>query len=616
MTFDEEDISGLETRKTFLRNLIGVTSFSGKQISIPKYDFFPPYFERPYNFDVSWVESSQESQTTIPEGNIKSFIDKYKPKSYVDLISEEKANREVLNWLRQFKSSESLRKPKGSKKKRKSRKQEAAETAAEDGKGLRTSHVLILAGPPGSGKSTLVQVIAAHCNYHVIELNASEDMKNERNQILLTNQLDFQPVFGKKTKPLLVLEEMDGVGTMNDTVLKNVMSLTERPVVIIVNNLYAPALRYIRTQATIVRMDHPPTEKIVLRLKRIADSEGINYVPQAISNIAKQSKYDMRTALNTLQFLAIRQPITSEMVQLMPVGVKNATFTYFDIMTQLFTMSSKLEDSLLALEAFGDNQLVSTGILENIETVKAGGYANRRIADVLDNLSFADTAYGEIAQLGLACVPKLVGVSHINRQIIYPTDTFTYENTIKKNMKLFVGRFKECSPLISVYMNPDQQVINSLFMRGNEDLRDEFVNFHKYLKISYTKSISGFYNSEPEIDTFLTYNQNFGRNNYNYSSSSKLSKFREFIQREMDKDKVQVTKSSAKGTSGMRIEDRLNRKKMDSRSLKSRDFWGNVVDIGPSQLSQDRRPTMYFRYNEGYTNAVKRVVKHNRIFGS
>lgn len=614
MTFQENDISELETRKTYLLNSIRATSFSGQPIKIPKYDVFPPYFDRHQDFDVSWVECLPKTEINIPEGLTKSFVDKYKARSYVDLISDERANREVLNWLRQYKEAPLIQKVKESKKKRKNKKQIAAEVAAEDGKGIKSSHILILTGPPGCGKSTLVQIVAALCNYHIVELNASEDIKSDRNQILIQNQVNFEPVFGKKTRPLMVLEEMDGAGTISDSILKNITSITGRPIIIVVNNLYAPALRYIRTQANIVRMDHPLSSKFISRLRQIADSEEIKYVPKALIDIAEQSKYDMRTALNTLQFLSIHQPVTPEMVQLMPVGIKNATFTYFDIMTQLFTMSSKLEDSLLALESFGDNQLVSMGILENIENVKGGGYASRRIADVLDNLSFADISHGEIAQIGLACVPKLVGISHINRQINYPTDSFTYENTIRKNNKTLIGRLKECAPLLQTYMNPDQQVINTLPMRGYDGLREEFVNFHKYVNISYTKNISGFYNSEPDIDTLLIYNRNFGHNNYNYSSSSKLlTKFREFMHREMEKDKFQVTKGSTKGSSGMRIEDKLNKKKSEAKSLVTRDFWGNIVDIGPSQMSQDRRPPMYYRFNEGFTNAVKRVVMIDRI---
>ncbi|OHS96770.1 ATPase, AAA family protein [Tritrichomonas foetus] len=611
MAFQEEDLSIYNQRRTHLLNSLRATSFSGRQITVPKYDYMPPYFERTPEYNVTWNENPPLDDIVLKESNAKSFIEKYSAKSYSDLLSDEKANREVLNWLRQFKQPGKKKKEKEFRK-RSSRKREAAAAAAEDGKSKKFSHILILSGPSGCGKSTLIRVASEIYHYHIIELNASEDTKNERNQILLQNQLDFEPVFGKKTSPLLVLEEMDGSGTITDSVIKAVMNLHGKPVIVVVNNLYAPGLRTLRSQADVVKMEAPTSSKFITRLRKIADMEGIQYIPKAIVDIAEQSRFDMRTALNTLQFLSIRQPVTPEMVQLMPVGVKNATFTYFDIITQIFSMSSKLEDTLLSLESFGDNNLIAAGILENLENIKATGPAGRRIADVLDNLSFADTAYGEIAELGFACVPKLVGISHVNRQLNYPTDSLTRENTFKKNQKLLIGKIKQYTQLLSGYMDPDQQVLNALGMRGNDKLRNDFVSFHKAINVTYKKGLTGYYTSEPDIDSLLVYNRTFNYNN-NYVVTGKLSKFRELIQREIEKDTVKVTKELLSTTSGYRIEDKLKKNRSNPKSTIARDFWGNKIEIGLSQLSVDKRPSMYYRYNEGFTNAVRRVVMLERI---
>ena len=608
MTLQEDDLFEFQQRRHSYLSSFVATSYSGRQVTLPKYDFMPPYFDRTPEYNVTWSANPPLDESILKDSSTKSFVEKYAAKKYSDLLSDERANREVLNWLRQFKDG-SFTKKKADNRKKKNNKKKVAMAAAEDeGKGINTSHILIIAGPPGCGKSTLIRVIARLCDYHIIELNASEDIKNERNQVLLQNQLDFEPVFGKKTSPLLVLEEMDGAGTISDSVIKTVMNLSGRPVVVIVNNLYAFGLRTLRSQAQVVKMDHPLSSKFVTRLRRIADLEGIKYFPKAIIDIAEQSRFDMRTALNTLQFLSIRQPVTPEMVQLLPVGVKNSTFTYFDIMTQLFSMSSKLEDTLLSLESYGDHNLVSLGILENIENFKTVGPSSRRIAEVLDNLSFADTAYGEFAELGYACVPKLVGIPKVNRQISYPTDSISCENTARKNDKLCIGKIKNSLPLLSAYLDPDPQIVNLLTTRGNDSLKKNFVAFHKMLNISYKKTITGVYTSEPDIDTLITYNSP-------YSSApltTRLTKFREIIQRELEKDKVVMTKVSST-QSGYRIEDKLTNRKGGTKSAIARDFWGNKIEVGLSQISIEKRPSMYYRYNEGFTNAVRRKVMLNRV---
>ncbi|KAH0789388.1 chromosome transmission fidelity protein 18 [Histomonas meleagridis] len=588
--FDDYQEEEPPKRKTYLLNSIRATTFSGKSIIIPKYDSLPPYFERLSHYDVTWVNNPPFDEINIDKISDIPYVDKYYAKSYSDLISHEKVNKQVLNWLRCFQKRTV---PKPTKKGRKRRN-----AKNNDEPSVESSHILLLSGPPGCGKSTLIRVVASYCRYHIVEINASDDVKEERNQILLQNGLNFKPVFSECTRSLFVVEEMDGIGTITDSVIKAILNKTNVPVIVVVNDAYSPSIRDLRNHSTIVKMPPPPSDKFITRLKKIAENENLKYTPQAIADIAELSRFDMRTALNTLQFLALKQPITSELVHLMPVGLKNSTLGPFDVWSSLFLTSTHLDESLNILETFGNNNLISTGILENIEHVKHNDPTGHRYLEVLDGLCYSDIVHGELSSLGLASVPK-IGTSHpAKQQLFFPSDSLGKEAMIHKNMKLLSHnpKLRENIQLIQCYLNPDPQLVHMLNSVTMDKLRERFIQFHKMIKINYKKNNFGHYVSEPDIDQLLCFNKN---------SLLGLSKFREMMQRELDKDQI----ISQQSFGGKRISDKL--KSQQNKKSTVKDFWGQEITTQKTQVEE--RPTIIYKYNEGFTNAVRRKVYLERI---
>jgi chromosome transmission fidelity protein 18 len=290
------------------------------------------------------------------------------------------------------------------------------------------------------------------------------------------------------------------------------------------------------------------------------------------------------------------------MLQLTPVGVKNSTLSPFDVWTALFTQTTKLETALRLLESFGDIRLAAIGVLENLDSFRSPDPTGRRVADILDGLCFADCATGEIAALGLVDTPRLHGVARVGaRQVVFPSTTLSREAQVRRNEQTIAKnpKWREYRDLFAFYVSPPQQVANVLAGRAGAELRNRFIEFHQAAKITYKKNDFGHYIAEPDVDLMLGFEP---------GAPARLAKFREFIQHEIEK--IQSRPQVARERDIAQKLQGAQRKRKDAPAT---DFWGQKVDGQPSQYTQDRRAPIVYKYNEGFTNAVRRPVYLSRI---
>lgn len=112
--------------------------------------------------------------------NDELWVDKYRPRLYIELLSDETVNRELLHWLKLWdkivfnRSIIKLKKqlPMFGKKKKDDDKKDIEEV---DSKGYPVKRIALLSGPPGLGKTTLAHIAATHAGYNVVEINASDE---------------------------------------------------------------------------------------------------------------------------------------------------------------------------------------------------------------------------------------------------------------------------------------------------------------------------------------------------------------------------------------------------------------------------------------------------------
>ena len=142
---------------------------------------------QPMEIDSGFSSSSDDESA----GKSTLWVEKFRPRSYMQLLSDDGTNRTLLTWLKLWD------KVVYGKEEKKPKKPKAEELGQGDGKGSKPNFkpapgpsdvieelddsdrpqqkTALLYGPPGLGKTTLAHVVATHAGYNVVEMNASDD---------------------------------------------------------------------------------------------------------------------------------------------------------------------------------------------------------------------------------------------------------------------------------------------------------------------------------------------------------------------------------------------------------------------------------------------------------
>lgn len=294
------------------------------------------------------------------------WVEKYRPKKVVDVIGNEEAKSAFVDWL---------------KNKR------------------RTKKAILLYGPPGVGKTTLVNAAANDLGFRVIEMNASDTRTEKAIKKVAGPATAFVALdtFSTESKGnILFMDEIDGIAGNEDrggvSTIVRIVEESRIPVIMAANDPDLQKLRPLKKVAGLVRFHQARIPLIIAMLQKICHKEHVKAEFRALERIAENSGGDVRSAINDLQSLAETSK-TLTLQDTIGLSLRNKDVGMEETLRKYFSAKSLLEAAMLLSRSSVDYDDLLMAIGDNLPLRYS---SPDELALAYDFVSQADTYRGRI----------------------------------------------------------------------------------------------------------------------------------------------------------------------------------------------------------------------------
>jgi len=227
------------------------------------------------------------------------WVESSRPRTVEELIGNEEARLAIIKWLAEW---------------------------------VIGSKPLLLLGPPGVGKTTVVQALSFQFDYDLIEMNASDT----RNREVLLNRIipAFKNTSLLEKKMLLFLDEVDGISGRQDIGgIEYLVSVLKAPTipVIMAANSRDTKIRDLAKISKVIEFEPIHPRLLLLYINHILKKHNVTLSPEDKFSIVRSSNGDVRALLNNAQSISAGYDAYKE--DFFDVDIKSAVNLFFSCLS-------------------------------------------------------------------------------------------------------------------------------------------------------------------------------------------------------------------------------------------------------------------------------------------
>ncbi len=208
------------------------------------------------------------------DNQVVPWVEKYRPERLEDFVGNKEAIQKLENWLKSWNQ--------------------------------QRKKVVLLAGPAGVGKTSVVYYLIKKYAYEYVEVNAS-DKRNKKAVELLVGRSSTEGTVlqGARVRKLILVDEADGLFGNEDrgggSALTKAVTATRIPIICTANDPSASSLKSAKKYMLVIEFHSLKEEEILTLLKKIVREEKLDINDETLIAITKNSGGDARSAINDLE---------------------------------------------------------------------------------------------------------------------------------------------------------------------------------------------------------------------------------------------------------------------------------------------------------------------------